>query len=556
MPWRGPEYPGEFPTLGYEVAQWVQDHCVVPDREDAGQPFILTEEQLRFLVFHYAVDAATGRWRFERGSQLMRPKKWGKGPLMAAMICAEAVGPVLFDGWDAQGEPVGRPWATPLIQCAASSEDQVANVWRALLPMITLGALDAEMPDTGLTRVNLPNGGWIEPVTSSARSRAGARATFVVMDETWLWLESNGGHRLDLMLTDNLAGTGGRFVQTTNAYDPVEQSVAQRTFESKDPHVFKDDAPAPHGSVHNKRERDKVLDAVYGDSIRSQRNPRGWIDKERIHVEIDAKREQGDTATAEREFLNRKVAQEGAAFDPEAVKRNLRERFRPPDGDVIVIGLDGARTHDAFAAVATHAKTGFQWPLVIVERPDDAGDDYEHDVAEVNAALEEAFNRWNVWRMYCDPWKIAEWLNLWANNWGHRRVIEWNTNVMGKIGPAVKNYRAAVERGDMCHNGEERFVAHLRHARTKKLTKLDDDGKPLMTLAKVSIESREKIDAAMAAVLSWEARGDAIEAGAVWMGDESQPPEPPKPKPWAPGRALDTRVLQPASPVGPMGALS
>jgi hypothetical protein len=528
MPWRGPDYPGDFPTLGYEVAQWIQDHCVIPDREHAGDPFILTEEQLRFLVFHYAVDVETERWRFERGSQLMRPKKWGKGPLMAALICAEAVGPVVFDGWDVQGEPVGRAWATPLIQCAAASEHQVANVWRALLPMITLGALDAEMPDTGLTRVNLPNGGWIEPVTSSARSRAGARATFVVMDETWLWLESNGGHRLESMLTDNLAGTGGRFVQTTNAYDPVERSVAQRTSEAKDPHVFKDDAPAPHGSVHNKRERDKVLDAVYGDSIRSQRNPRGWIDKERIHVEIDAKREQGDAATAEREFLNRKVAQEGAAFHPEAVARNVRRGYMPPAGDVIVIGLDGARTHDAFAAVATHVKTGFQWPLVILERPEDASDDYEHDVAKVDAALKEAFDRYVVWRMYSDPWKIDEWLDRWSNQYGHKRVVDWNTNIMGKIGPAVKSYRAAVEQGDVSHNGEERFVAHLLNARTRKLTKLDDDGRPLLTLSKITVESRDKIDAAMAAVLSWEARGDALASGAVSL-DETRPQEKPRP---------------------------
>jgi hypothetical protein len=40
MPWRGPEYPGEFPTLGYKVAEWIQSYCVIPDREDAGQPFV------------------------------------------------------------------------------------------------------------------------------------------------------------------------------------------------------------------------------------------------------------------------------------------------------------------------------------------------------------------------------------------------------------------------------------------------------------------------------------------------------------------------------------
>jgi hypothetical protein len=48
MPWRGPEYEGEFPTLGYEVAQWIQDNCVIPDREDAGEPFILTPSSFGF----------------------------------------------------------------------------------------------------------------------------------------------------------------------------------------------------------------------------------------------------------------------------------------------------------------------------------------------------------------------------------------------------------------------------------------------------------------------------------------------------------------------------
>ena len=30
MPWRGPEYPGEFPSLGYVVAEWIQAWCVTP----------------------------------------------------------------------------------------------------------------------------------------------------------------------------------------------------------------------------------------------------------------------------------------------------------------------------------------------------------------------------------------------------------------------------------------------------------------------------------------------------------------------------------------------
>ena len=184
MPWRGPEVPGEYPTLGYQVADWIEAHCAIPDGEQAGEPFILTDEQLRFILQHYRLKpGATPKVRkpsaaFEyRRSQLVRPQKWGKGPFSAAIIGAEAAGPVLFDGWDASGEPVGKQWATPWIQVVAVSEDQTDNVWTALVPMIELGALTADIPDTGKTRINVQGlgGSWgkIEPVTSSARSRLG-----------------------------------------------------------------------------------------------------------------------------------------------------------------------------------------------------------------------------------------------------------------------------------------------------------------------------------------------------------------------------------------------
>src|SRR4051812_43714164 len=239
MPWRGPSYPGEFPTLGYQIELWIRTFCVVPDRELRGQAIMLTDEQLRFLVFHYRL-TPEGKWFYQRGSQLVRPQKHGKGPLGAAITCAEAAGPVLFDGWDAKGEPVGRPWPTPHIQITACSEDQTQNTWRALQPMIELGPLGQTfIPDTGLTRINLAGGGIIEPVTASARSRLGQRITFAVQDQTESWVRTNHGPALADNQRRNLAGMGGRFLETCNAFDPVEQSVAQRT--QSEPGVYIDD---------------------------------------------------------------------------------------------------------------------------------------------------------------------------------------------------------------------------------------------------------------------------------------------------------------------------
>jgi hypothetical protein len=475
-----------FATLGPVVADWIERNCVIPDGEHMGEQFTLTPEMRRFVDNFYAVDLDTKRFVFSRGGQLIRPQKWGKGPFSAALICAEAAGPVLplWDGDDLVG---GRAWETPWIQVTAVSEDQTDNVFRALLPMIQLSEkLNMEISDTGLTRVNLPGGGYIEPVTASARSRLGQRITFVVQDETHSWVQTNGGLQLADNQRRNLAGMSGRFLETTNAFDPVEGSVAQRTFESKAPGTLFDDAEPPSGSVRNKRERRKVLQHVYGGSW--------WVDLDRIDQEIEALLEH-DPAQAERFFLNRKLASEGAAFDIEAWKNAAARRKVPAHAD-IVLGVDGARHHDAIAVVATEIKSGYQWPVIILERPSDADDDYEHDLDAVDGAVSDMFERFNVWRAYCDPHWIEGLIEGWQNRYGDKRVVQWLTNRPRPIAWAIRNFEQAVSSGDVSHDGDVTFAEHIRNARRRKLTVLDDQERPMHTLSKESAHSPLfKIDA-------------------------------------------------------------
>ena len=406
MPWRGPLYEGEIPTLGYSVAEWIQAYCVIPDREARGESFVLTDEQLRFLCYFYAL-TPEGRWAYPRGAQFVRPQKQGKGPLAAGIVCAEASGPVRFAGWDAQGEPVGKPWATPHVQITACSEEQTQNTWRALQPMIELGPLRDWIPDSGLTRINLPGGGYIEPVTASARSRFGQRISFCVQDETHAWHRSNHGWWLADNQRRNLAGMGGRFLETTNAYDPVEQSVAGRT--PNEPGVYIDDVDGGAGSIRNKQERRRVMRKVYGDALVEKG---GWVDLDRIDVEVEALLEH-DPAQAERFFLNRKLASEGAAFDVEAWLKLAKPR-RVPDQETVALGVDGARHHDALAVVATHVKTGYQWPVIILDEPaPHAGEDYEHDFDVVDGAVADVFERYLVWRCYTDDQYIGSLVEKW-----------------------------------------------------------------------------------------------------------------------------------------------
>jgi hypothetical protein len=503
-----PDRPRELPTLGGLVGAWIEANCAVPDGDLLGQPYRLTEEMWQFLGNFYALDPDTGRFIYHRGGQLVRPQKWGKGPFSAAIICAEAAGPVRFAGLDpVTGGPLGAPPATPWIQVTAVSEDQTANVWRALVPMIELGDIAADIPDTGQTRINLPGGGRIEPVTASARSRLGQRITFGVQDETHSWTEQNGGRALADNQRRNLAGMGGRWLETTNAWDPVEESVAQQTFEAGavGVGVYLDDREPGVGSVRNKVERRRMLRRVYGDSH--------WVDLERIDGEIVALLDR-DPAQAERFFLNRKLAGEDSAFAPDVVD-GLERHGLPEDGSLIVVGVDGARFVDALAMVATDVESGRQWPLGIWERPERASSDYEHPFDEIDEAMREAFRRFYVWRAYVDPQYIEHLLDAWRGRWGADRVAPWWTHRHRQIAWAVRSYIDGAAARDWSHNGDPVFVRHLKNAKKRKLPVFDERHRQMFTLAKDRQDSPRKIDAAMAGVLSWEARGDAIAAGAT-----------------------------------------
>ncbi len=529
-----------IPSLGGAVGCWIQDHCAIPDGERRGEPFLLTAEQWTFLLNFYALDEA-GRFVHPRGGLLVRPAKAGKSPFAAAVIAAEAAGPTRFAGWD-EGEPIGRPHATPWIQVAAVSEEQTANTWRALIPMLQLGGVAHEIEDVGLTRVNLPGGGRIEFVTAAHRSRVGQRTTFAVLDELGFWLPGNHGHELADAILRNLAGMGGRFLGSTNAWAIGEESVAERLARDGDG-VYLDDVEPGVGSIRNKADRRKMLRRVYGDSAagcEAQGNASGriepWIDLERIEVEIASLLDR-DEAQAERFFLNRKRAADTAAFNAERFGELAKPEHEPAGRGLVTIGVDGARFDDAIAVVATEVQTGFQFTLGVWERPELAPDDFEHPLEEVDGAVVEAFERFQVWRVYIDPQWIDSLLETWQNRYGVTRVLPWYTNRTRQIAHAVRRYADAISASDLTHDGDPDLARHVTNAVRRPVSVRDDEGRRLFTLTKDRPGSPRKIDAAMAAVLSWEARFDARREGTTaeprtlrggWFNGRYYGPESPE----------------------------
>jgi hypothetical protein len=175
MPWK-PSEPGEVPTLGYYALDWIAENLATPGR-DEYVPFSPYLEQEDFILRWYEIDPVTCRFKRHRGL-FGRPRGHGKSPLAAGLAALEALGDVVPDGWDAKGQPVGRPWSTvltPLVHIAAVSEEQTKNTWQPLLEMLREGPVLDNYPglDPLDTFVVLPRG-RIEQITSSARTTKGA----------------------------------------------------------------------------------------------------------------------------------------------------------------------------------------------------------------------------------------------------------------------------------------------------------------------------------------------------------------------------------------------
>jgi hypothetical protein len=125
----------------------------------------------------------------------------------------------------------------------------------------------------------------------------------------------------------------------------------------------------------------------------------------------------------------------------------------------------------------------------------------------------------------------------WANRWGAKRVVEWLTYRPRAIAWAIREFEQAIGSGSVSHDGNPVFERHVANARKRELTVRDDKERFMHTLSKDASRSPRKIDAAMAAVISWKARSDALEAGIVRLdGDPVMPPEPaPRPQQWPGG---------------------
>jgi len=207
------------------------------------------------------------------------------------------------------------------------------------------------------------------------------------------------------------------------------------------------------------------------------------------------------------------------AFDRDLWDSLAAEQNLPPDGTFITLGFDGARRRDTTVLVGTTIATGHQFVLGVWARPEVADDEWEVPEDEVDQVVEHAFETWDVWRLYGDPpyWESA--LDRWAAEYGKERVVRWWTNRLKKMAYALRAWVNDWREGVLSHDGDETLSLHIGNAVRRDTKMRDSEDELLWVIGKSSSSSERKIDAAMAACLAWEARGDAIRSGASGSDD-------------------------------------
>lgn len=508
--------PDDWPTLGLEVAAWVEEYLRWDAGEFAGQPVMLNPEQIRFFADCYRIypigHAREGE-RVVRRAVKSRPKGAGKSAEAKLLCVAEGLGPVQFDGWDADGMPVGKRRPAPFIRVMATEEQQsITTVFGGVVEMLRLA--QDEHPDVfrdvdaGMTRVYLPGGGQMRPSTASAASKDGGRETLAIVDEGHL----HTSHELIeayRTVRRNLAKRPGSWLlECSTMFAPGEGSIMEQSWEYSRKQLDKHD---DFTFLWDHREGRDVADMADDDELRaSLEEAYGEAAKVVPLVEIMAEVRDPTCEPAERKryFFNLRVAGDGRCVDPVAWA-DVCDATRVPSGP-IAIGFDGSLMRangDATVVVGcTLAEPRHLFILGAWEAPEEECWD------EVEACVADAFAEYDVALFYADRARWGPRIDAWYAKWP-KALKTWPATSMRRVGQGFADLSAAITTGRVSHDGDEMLARHVGNAVRRYTAARDSDGNRMWIASKDTHGSTRRIDAYYAAMLAHTAALEATAAG-------------------------------------------
>lgn len=524
-PWPWDPYDKNAPrTLGWHAIEWAETRLIQPNGPRQGQRLQLTPDQMRFLLWWYALDETDARWLFGRGARRLS-KGSGKSPFAAVMCLIEFCGPVRLERFDDReaGGTIGRPVHMPWVQIAATAESQTKNTMRMVRAFAPKGSpvVNEYQLDPGKTIYYKVPEGTLEVITSSAASAEGAEASFVVADETEHSKPSNGGPELIATLDDNLSKSGERLLETANAWVPGIECVAEETWDAwlaQEEGKLKEGASRilydarmapPDTDLADYDQLKAALEHVYGDCV-WKFGPDGKPLVEDIIAKIWSPRSKA--SESKRKYLNRPTVHENAWVAAEQLSAIVDPRGVDLD-EAVVLFFDGSKSRDATALVACCVSDGYVFvPTTIDGRPTIWEPDPSHDtddvvpVDDVDNAVRHVLETLNVVAFFADvqEWESfvkVEWPKLlpkpkiWAVPGGKDpQRIAWDMRSHTyDFTQAVELTLAEIDDAQFRYDGNPVLTRHLGNARRRP-------NRYGVSISKESRTSAKKIDAAVCTV--------------------------------------------------------
>jgi hypothetical protein len=526
-------------SLGWLAIWWIETFCVHGPGDVQGTPVKLDDEFAGFILDVYAI-GEDGRRNYD-SAFMSRAKGRAKSELAGFIALFEGFGPARFYDWAKggetyvyknktyvyqSGEPMGIEIVAPVIRCLATEEGQAGNTYDNIHFNLTEGPLAEGLPRdaAGLTRIFIPGGGEIIPSTASNSSKDGGKESFIVYDETHLYTTPEL-KRMYATVRRNLAKRKQAepwSLETSTMYMPGENSVAEETHNLAK--AIAEGKTKRQRLLFDHREADADVDLTNEDEVRAGlREAYGpfadVMDIERIMNEIYDPR--NDPQDSRRYYFNQPTSSRDAWVSaPEwnscsAVKEITK-------GDEITLGFDGSRKRsrgiaDATALIGCRVTDGHLFEIKVWEQPDGpAGDDWEVPTEDVDYEVRKAFETYKVVGMFADPAKWESYIANWESAFGKNlkvksslnHPIEWwmTGNRSYLVVRALEQFYDAIIQKDISHDGSRALTRHILNAR-RRITRGG------LTIAKSHPDSREKIDAAIAATLAYQARLQALSKG-------------------------------------------
>jgi hypothetical protein len=438
MPWSGPLFDGHVCSLGYEMLDWYHEYECHGPGDVQGEPLDYDDEMRDFVIESYRIHPETGRRVYDE-AVLSRAKGRAKSETAGHIGVGEAFGPVRFDGWDADGQPVGRPIRSPLLKCLATEESQAGNTfeniafiageWGPDVHPDIYGGVSGIRQYQSATALYLPHGGEIRACTAGSASKDGGKETWVCADESHLYVL----RELKAMYGTVRRNLGKRklaepwMLQTSTAYRPGEQSIFEETLTAWRKRELSPSVYVDHREAKGKIDLDdeahtmRQLRQVYGAASE-------WMDLGRIYREMRDPRSCPDVETAARYFLNRPMSGRDAWIAKDVHERQTGDAVVEL-GETICLGFDGSLNDDTTVLRGCRMSDGFLFRLGVWAKPEGpAGIGWSVPRLEVLATIREAFGLYDVVRGYFDPHEWRSDVDALSEEFGEERVISWPTS--------------------------------------------------------------------------------------------------------------------------------